>query len=64
MQVIHVRIDDDTKSYLSALATVNGMSMSATANMLFTHCRKARLGVGLTPDARADARSDAPEGAQ
>jgi hypothetical protein len=61
MPMLHIRADKDNYSYVQALANLNGISQSSAANMLLTHCRRSRLGVGMTPDASADARSDAPE---
>jgi hypothetical protein len=61
MPMIHIRVSEDTYKYVVGLATLNGISLSSTANMLLTHCRKMRLGVGTTEGARADARTGAPE---
>ena len=61
MPTIHPRISEDNYRYLVALSTMNGISLSATANMLFAHCRKAKLGFGMTPAARSGAPEETPD---
>jgi hypothetical protein len=61
MPMIHIRATEENYKYVVALANLNGISFSSTANMLLSHCRHARLGVGMTSPASADARADAAE---